>query len=216
MFIWESRLVRVPEISVFRTGISISGLENVAILTLQPGYRDESGINFSNEFYIVLLYMLYFPHHKHLIKLQWYRLAIRVVETIMIDRRESFNFVFPPYLLCFSNLAPELPPPPVSSRGPLLSTRKPGLIFSFESKAKLVPVWNALKVNLWTYYFTTWGGRLSWIGCNFTLLVSCCRFRPVTWKQKFGGRINARFFYDTPPASNFARLSKENIYLKTH
>ena len=40
------------------------GQENVAILTLQPGYRDESGINFSNEFCIVLLYMLYFPHHK--------------------------------------------------------------------------------------------------------------------------------------------------------
>ena len=49
----------------FRPGISVSGQENVAILTLQFGYREESGINFSNEFCIVLLYMLYFPHHKH-------------------------------------------------------------------------------------------------------------------------------------------------------
>ena len=57
-------MARVLEISVFPTRISVSGQENVAILTLQPGYRDESGINFSNEFCIVLLYMLYFPHHK--------------------------------------------------------------------------------------------------------------------------------------------------------
>ena len=65
VLILEMGLARVPEISVFPTRISVSGQENVAILTLQPGYLDETGMNISNEFCVVLLYMLCFPHHRH-------------------------------------------------------------------------------------------------------------------------------------------------------
>ena len=41
----RKRAGSVPEVSVFQTEISLSALENFAIWTLHPGYRDESGKN---------------------------------------------------------------------------------------------------------------------------------------------------------------------------
>ena len=69
--------------------------ENFAIWTLQPGYQDESGMNSSNEFCIVLHCLLYFPHHKHPIQLQWY--SYKSCQSY--NRRESYNFVF--HRVCF-------------------------------------------------------------------------------------------------------------------
>ena len=41
----RKRAGSVPEVSVFQTGISLSGLENFAKWTLHPCYQDESGKN---------------------------------------------------------------------------------------------------------------------------------------------------------------------------
>ena len=52
--------------SVLPTGILVSGQETLAIWTLQPGYRDESGMNFSQQDGIVFLCLLAIFHVKNI------------------------------------------------------------------------------------------------------------------------------------------------------
>ena len=64
----RGRACSVPEISVFPTGIAVSGLkifryEHFSLVTL---------MNYGDLDCIVLHCLLYFPHHKHPIQLQWY------------------------------------------------------------------------------------------------------------------------------------------------
>ena len=115
----RGRAGSVPEISLFPNGISVSGLKiwpnkhfsptsfpGSLLFTpqeerpwergwLQPGYRDENGMNSSNEFWIILHCLLYFPHHKYPIQLQWY--SYKSCQSY--NRRESYNFVF--HRVCF-------------------------------------------------------------------------------------------------------------------
>ena len=90
-----------------------------AIWTLQPGYRDESGMNSSNEFCIVLLCLLYFPHQKHPILKQLY--SHKGCQSY--NRHESHNFVF--RHVCFVSRISRL------SSSSAFSSRKPGCNFSY-------------------------------------------------------------------------------------
>ena len=80
--------------SVFPTGTSVSGQENLAIRTIQPGYWEESGMNFSEQDGIVLLW--YFPVIN--IPFNCSGTAIRVAKG-MIDAR--LQFCASTSLLCF-------------------------------------------------------------------------------------------------------------------
>ena len=73
--LWNFRCVRVtgracsvPEISVFPTGIAISGLKIFRYEHFSP----VTLMNYGDLDCIVLHCLLYFPHHKHPIQPQWY------------------------------------------------------------------------------------------------------------------------------------------------
>ena len=83
---------------------------------------------------IILLWMLYFPNHKHPI------LITAVIQSsikVANDRRESYNFVFHHVCFSFSNFAPQL----IRRIFSLISSQKRGWNFSYQPKVKLlVPV----------------------------------------------------------------------------
>ena len=111
----RGRAGSVPEISVFQTGISLSGLENFAIWTLHPGYRDESGKNSTAQmasccFAHCIFHIISIPFNRS--DTQWY------------DRRKSYNFVFAVVALFHEFRA--------RTRSDLFSSRESGWNFSYE------------------------------------------------------------------------------------
>ena len=74
----------------------------------------------------------YFTHHS--IPFNCSETALRVTEAMIGSKVDLFCVA--PCLLCFPNLAPELVPRIFD----LISPRKPGWNFSYEPKAKFIPV----------------------------------------------------------------------------
>ena len=89
MFIWEGRAGSVLEVSVFLTGNSVSSCKRagkfflINPLARLPWWKRD-------EFCIVLLLLLYFPHHNYSIWQRWH--SYKSCQSY--NRRESYNFVF--------------------------------------------------------------------------------------------------------------------------
>ena len=118
----------VSKISVFPTEISVSGLGIFAIWILQPEYWDDSGMNSGRPDGIVLHCLLYFPHHKHPIQLQWYNFK----SCRSYDRHESYNIFCCTMFALFLEFGARTHPRIFG----YFSSQKPGWNFSYEPKAK--------------------------------------------------------------------------------
>ena len=130
---------------------SISGLENFAIWTLHPGYRDEffaiahalngrwrsSAVSSHNKAARMASFCFaWWIFHIISNPFNCSDTARRVAKA-MIGVKEITRLCFAIYFcFCFSNFAPKLVPRIFG----LFSSRKPGWIFSYEPKAKFVPV----------------------------------------------------------------------------
>ena len=139
----------VTVISVLPTGISVSGLENFAIWTLHPGYRDEffaiahalngrwrsSAVSSHNKpaqmaSFCFAWWIFHIISNPFNCSDTAKRVAKAMIGAKVITRLRFAIFV------CFSNFAPKLVPRLFGR----FSSRKLGWIFSYELKAKFVPV----------------------------------------------------------------------------
>ena len=139
----------VTETSVFPTGISVRGLENFAIWTLHPGYRDElfaiahalngrwrsSALSSHNKAARMASFCFaWWIFHIITSPFNCSDTAKRVIKS-MIGVKYYVGCISPS-LFCVSNFAPNLVPRIFG----LFSSGKPGWIFSYEPKAKFVLV----------------------------------------------------------------------------
>ena len=102
---------------------------NFAIWTLHPGYWNERRDEFSWSGWhrLSLPAVFYTSSASHL---------TAVIQLYELPKPERKKFCVSPYLLCFPNLAPKLVPRIFD----LFSSRKPGWNFSYEPKARFIPV----------------------------------------------------------------------------
>ena len=124
----RGRAGSIPEISVFQTGISLSGLENFAKWTLHPGYQDESGKNSTAQMASCCFAHCIF----HIISIPFNRsdTAIRVAKATIGAKVITLCFAL---VALFHEFR-------ARTRSDLFSSRKPGWNFSYEPKLKLVSV----------------------------------------------------------------------------